>query len=184
MKHIIKPAFSLFLIAAITTALLGVVYRTTLEPIEIQHRRTQERLMKDILPQASEFRELEINAGGNINRVFEGLSGGETTAYILELAPGGYAGTITMLVGILKADNNIAGIRVLSHSETPGLGALAVRENFYRRFDGLELVPLRVVKSSPSTGEIEAITSATVTTKAITDAVNEAIEWYNKGSFK
>ena len=89
-----------------------------------------------------------------------------------------------MLVGIAAAENNIAGIRVLSHSETPGLGALAVRESFYRSFDGLKLAPLRVVKSSPEIGEIEAITSATITTKAITDAVNEAIEWYNKGSFK
>ena len=184
MKHIIKPAFSLFLIAAITTALLGVVYRITLDPIEIQHRRTQERLMKEILPQVSEFRELEINAGGNINRVFEGLSGGETTAYILELAPNGYSGTITMLVGIRNTENDIAGIRVLSHSETPGLGALAVRENFYRSFDSLPLVPLRVVKSSPEAGEIETITSATITTRAISDAVNEAIEWYNKGNFK
>ena len=91
MKHIIKPAFALFFIAAMTTALLGAVYRITLEQIENQHRRTQERLMKDILPQVSEFRELEINAGGSINKIFEGLNTGETSGYILELTPSGYA---------------------------------------------------------------------------------------------
>ena len=178
MKHVIKPACSLFLIAAITTALLGFVYAFTLEPIAVQHREAQERTMRAILTQATDFRELSTEISGSITRVFEALRGGETIGYIVELAPPGYSGPINMMVGISSADNTIAGMRVLRHTETPGLGSHIVRESFFSRFDGRGLSPIRVVRASPGPDEIEAITSATITTRAVAYAVNEAIEWY------
>ena len=55
---------------------------------------------------------------------------------------------------------------------------LAVKGNFYRQFNSRELVRLNVTRSSPGENEIQAITSSTVTTRAVTGAVNEAIEWY------
>jgi electron transport complex protein RnfG len=181
MKHIIKPALSLFLITAIATALLGLVRNLTLEPIENQRKRTQERIMKEVLPMASDFREISVEKSGYIVRILEGTIAGETTGFVIELSPVGYSGIINMMVGISKADNKITGMRVIRHSETPGLGALAVNERFYNRFNGKELVPLRVVRtSSGSHDEIEAITAATITTRAITNAVNEATEWYNR----
>ena len=184
MKHILKPALSLFLIAAITTALLGFVYRLTLEPIENQHRQTKEITMREIMAGASSFRELEVSKTGSIVRVFEGLNGGNTEGYIIELSANGYSGTIEMMVGISKAENEITGMRILRHSETPGLGAQAVRAAFYNRYNNRELNPLRVVKASPGANEIEALTGATITTRAITEAVNEAIEWYNGGGIR
>ena len=183
MKQIIKPACSLFLIAAITTTLLGMVYRITLEPIENQHIRTQERIMREVMAQATSFRELDGYKSGSIVRIFEGLRGEDTVGYVIELAPTGYSGTINMMVGILKEENQIAGMRVIRHTETPGLGALVVRETFYNKFNRKALNPLRVVKSAPGYDEIEALTSATITTRAVVYAVNEAIEWYNKGGF-
>ena len=184
MKHIIKPACSLFLITALMTALLGLVYRLTLEPIENQHRIIQDRTMREVLTQAEDFRELDVALSGSMVRVFEGFRGEQTAGYVIELAPGGYSGPIIMMVGISKTEDRITGMRILRHSETPGLGALATRENFYKRFDGRALTPFRVVKSAPGANEIEAITSATITTQAITDAVNEAIEWYTGGGYR
>ena len=179
MKHILKPALSLFLIAAITTALLGFVFDLTKEPIESQNRLTRERTMREVLFQADSFRELEAKIDGSIVKVYEGMVGDDIIGYVLELSPAGYSDKINLMVGILREENQIAGMRILSHSETPGLGALAARPAFYERFNGLALNPLRVVKSSyPGPGEIQAITSATITTAAITDAVNEAMEWY------
>ena len=183
MKYIIKPAAALFLIAAITTALIGLVYRLTLEPIADQHRRTRERTMREVLPQAGEFRELDLSLSGTMVKVYEGRRAGDIIGYVIELAPNGYSGEINMMVGISRADNNIAGMRILRHTETPGLGSHAARGTFYRRFDGRALSPLSVVKSYPGAGEIEAITSATITSRAVTYAVNEAIEWYNRGGF-
>jgi electron transport complex protein RnfG len=98
---------------------------------------------------------------------------------VRELAPSGYSGAINMMVGISSVENKVTGMRVLKHSETPGLGAHAVYEKFYSRFIGKNLVPLNVVKiPTGNANEIEAITAATITTRAITEAVNEAIEWY------
>ena len=179
MKHIIKPALSLFIIAAIITTALVFTYELTKEPIANQLRKTQEKTMKEVLPEAEDYRELQIEITGNITRVFEGLKGTEIIGYVVELDPPGYSGNIIMMVGISKKENKIAGMRVVKHSETPGLGALAVKENFYRRYDGKQLVPLKVVRVTPKEDEIEAITASTITTKAITDAVNEAIIWYN-----
>ena len=179
MKHIIKPAFSLFIIAAITTALLGFVFDLTKEPIENQNRLARDRTMREVLTRADSFRELNADIGGNIVKVYEGLAGGNVLGYVLELSVKGYSSDpINLMVGILREENQIAGMRILNHSETPGLGSLAARPAFYERFSGLALNPLRVVKSPPGPGEIQALTSATITTNAITSAVNEAIEWY------
>jgi electron transport complex protein RnfG len=140
--------------------------------------------MIEVMGQADSFRELQTDTPGSIVRIFEGLSGEDIIGYVVELAPTGYAGPINMMVGILSTESKITGMRILRHNETPGLGSLATRERFYRRFDGRSLNPLRVVKYSPGVDEIEAITSSTITTKAITNAVNEAIEWYKEGGFR
>jgi len=185
MKRILKSALSLFLITASATALLGLVRNLTLEPIETQRKKTQERTMNEVLPAASGFREIPFEKSGNIEKIFEGSRAGEIIGYVIELAPIGYAGPINMMVGISKADNKITGMRVLKHSETPGLGALAVKEKFYLKFNGKELVPLKTVKtSSGDRDEIEAITASTITSRAVTNAVNEAIEWYNGGNHR
>jgi electron transport complex protein RnfG len=179
MKHILKPALALFAIAAIATILLGLVRNITLEPIEKQRKKSQENTMKAVLSEADVFKEMPGNYARNIVRVYEGSKGAELIGYVIELSPSGYSGNIDMMVGISKAKNEITGMRVVRHTETPGLGAQAVKENFYKKYDGKKLVLLRVVKSSPGENDIEAITAATITTRAITSAVNEAIEFYN-----
>ena len=179
MKHIIKPALSLFAIAAIATALLSLVRDITLEPIAAQRKKTQENTMKAVFPEASDFKEIDTQKSGSIVRVFEGIRGSELIGYVIELSPTGYSGNIDMMVGVSKIKSEITGMRILRHSETPGLGALAVKESFYRKYNNRKLVPLKVVIASPGENDIEAITSATITTRAVTNAVNEAIEWYN-----
>ena len=178
MKHVIKPALALFTIAAVATTLLILVQNLTSEPIENQRRRTQENGMMAVLPETSQFNKISLQESGNIHSVYEGVSGGETIGYVVELSPSGYSGPINILVGISTLKNEISGMRVIRHSETPGLGALIVREDFFRRFDNRRLVPLRVVTATPGENDIEALSGATISTRAITNAVNEAIEWF------
>ena len=178
MNYIVKPAATLFITAAVTIAALSVVYERTLQPIERQRQRTQEAAMSAVLPQASGFRELTAQTSGSITAIFEGLRAGELIGYVVELSPVGYSGNIDMVVGICALDEKITGMRILRHSETPGLGALAAREAFYRRFDGRPLVPLTVVRYATGEHEISAITSSTITTRAITNAVNEVVAWF------
>jgi len=178
VNYILKPSLALFITAAITIAALSVVHTLTLEPIEKHKQRIQEAAMKEVLPGASEFRELPAGKFGSIAAVYEGLDGADLAGYVVQLSPKGYSGNIDLIVGISVPTEKITGVRILRHSETPGLGALAVKEDFYRRYDGRALVPLGVARTSPGENEIQAITSATITTRAVTNAVNEAIEWY------
>ena len=179
MGYVVKPSLTLFITAMITIALLSVVHALTLEPIERQKQRTQEAAMREVLPQADTYTEIPAEIFGSITAVYEGVGGdGEKAGYVVALSPEGYSGKIDMMVGISSAGETVTGMRVLRHTETPGLGAMAVRESFYGKFDGRSLTPLTVVKSAPGENEIDAITSATITTRAITGAVNEAITWY------
>jgi electron transport complex protein RnfG len=178
MKYIIKPAATLLITAIITVGALGIVYNLTVEPIEKQKRRTQEKAMAEVMPNVSEYREIQIEKTGSIVSVHEALHFIQRIGYIVQLSPEGYSGKIDVIVGISIPFGKITGMRVLRHSETPGLGAQAVKENFYRQFDGRDLVPLSIVKANPGEHEIQVITSSTITTRAITDAVNEAVEWY------
>jgi len=134
--------------------------------------------MREVLPGDFIFREIPAEKSGSIVAVYEGRNGGDPAGYVVLLSPTGYSGNIDLIVGISVPAEKITGMRVLRHSETPGLGALAVNEYFFRRFDGRALIPLGVTRSTPGEHEIAAITSATITTRAITNAVNEAIEWY------
>jgi len=178
MNYIIKPAASLFFAAVITVAALSFVYNKTYEAIEKQKYKAQEEAMKELLPKVSGFKEIQTEFTGSIRAVYGGYQdNGVMTGYILKLSPAGYSGEIDFLAGVSIEDKKITGIRILRHSETPGLGALAVKENFYGQFAGHDLSPLKVTKSSPGKDEIQAITSATITSRAVTNAVNEAIEW-------
>jgi electron transport complex protein RnfG len=180
MKYILKPAMTLFITAVIVVAVLSIVFNFTKEPIERQKRRTQEAAMKEVLPSASEYREIQTEKTGSIVAVYEGIHNNDLTGYVVQLSPQGYSGNIDMIVGISLINMKITGMRVIKHTETPGLGALAVKRNFYYRYNNLPLARLEVVRAYPRENEIQAITSATITTKAITDAVNEAIEWFKK----
>jgi len=177
MKYVLKPALTLFITAVLVVAGLSYVYNLTLDPIERQKRKTQEAAMKEVFPGASQYKEMQTEKTGSIVSVYEALSDKILKGYVVQLSPKGYSGNIDLIVGISLSENKITGMRVMRHTETPGLGALAVKEDFYRRYNNLELAPLSVVRTNPGRNEIQAITSATITTRAITGAVNEAIEW-------
>ena len=184
MNYILKPTVTLFLTAVVTITLVSVVYSLTLEPIERQKQKTQDAAMREVLPGASDYREIAGEKTGSIAAVYEGSGSAALAGYVVQLSPQGYSGAIDLIVGISASEEKITGVRVLRHSETPGLGALAVKADFYRRYDNKKLVPLGVTKTSPGEHEINAITSATITSKAVTGAVNEAIEWYNRSGRK
>jgi len=186
MKGTIKTSLFLFVTAVVVVTLLGVSYSLTLEPKEYKFAQIRNTVMREVFPQADDFmevRQAEDEPEGypeGIVAVYECMVGGQPAGYVVELAKEGYSGKIGVMVGISSAEGLVTGMRVLSHTETPGLGALATREQFYRKFDGRPLTPITVVRSGPGENEIDAITSATITTSAITGAVNAAIDWYNQ----
>lgn len=180
MKENLKLGSILLIITAIAGLLLGVAHAVTLNPIAKQEQLTKSSAMKEILPQASEFKVKEVDLEGTIKEVNEGLASGKTSGYTITVAPKGYGGTIQLMVGI-STEGKIEGIKILSHSETPGLGANSVQPKFSGQFGGKPIdKELQVVKRIPSAdNEIQAISGATITSKAVTSGVNEAIAFYN-----
>ena len=111
---------------------------------------------------------------------YVGKANNETVGYVFQTEAKGYGGAVKVMTGI-SAGGQITGVVILEHSETPGLGANAEKASFTDQFKqtapekGITLVK----NKAPSDGEIEAMTGASITSRAVTNAVNEAITKYN-----
>ena len=173
MKHITVPAIKLFAICFVCALCLGICSEVTKAPIAAQAEAKQAEAMNAVLPDAT-FETIEgAELTGTVTSATVGKdASGNTVGYVLSCAPGGFGGPIEIMVGVDTA-GVITGVRVLSLSETPGLGALATTPEFYEQYTGMSGT-LAVNKDG---GEVVAITSATITTRAVTSGVNDALSW-------
>jgi len=177
---------------------LALTYRLTKEQIEEQSQAQQLNALKVVLPQADEFSELKPGAG---IEYYEGLDKDKrVVGYAFVGKSKGYSSTISVVVGI-DPEGTITGIKITEQKETPGLGTKAVevpvtrtfwqailggggsdearRPQFEEQFTGKMLKDLKVVTGKTNT-EIQALTGATITSKAVTKAVRESIEKFLK----
>lgn len=175
IKEILKPTAILFAICVAVSAALAGTNLVTRDRIAQQAVQAAEESRKVVLPGAEEFQPQEDGA------YYTGLSGGELVGYVFETSASGYGGPVGVMTGI-AADGTITGVAILSHGETPGLGANAEKPDFLEQY--LQAAPeggLSVIKYQvPGPGQIEAMTGATITSTAVTDAVNQAIELYHQ----
>jgi len=183
-KEIIRPAVTLFLVCAVITGALAVVNDITGPIIEERDRAALQESLSTVLPGAEEFsdavsRDELINrgykAGERISNLYQATAGGETVGYVVEVVTKGYGGDISMLVGI-DSSLSVTGVKIMSHSETPGLGAKADDEEYLKQYIGA--IPgnlYHVVKTTPwNDGDIQALSGATVTSRAVANGVSEA----------
>ena len=172
-----KPAIILFIVALSSGLLLGSVNAFTSPAAAVQAQITLDNNLNEIIsPEIAEFQSVELLDSSVLN-VYEAKKSGQTIAYVIHAASGGYADKVDVLTGI-DVSGNIIKIKIGSHSETPGLGAEAVKEYFTEQYIG-QNQPLSVVKQNPSANEIQAITSATITSASITASVNASLEYFN-----
>ncbi len=184
MKENLKLAMVLAIIVGISTALLAFTYAITKGPIENTRFQNEMDAMKAIMPIAKDFEEIKIESPESYNgilKISKATDGNDIVGYIFMITTKGYGGNLKFLAGLDK-DSKLTGMKVLEHSETPGLGAVSTTEEFQSQFKGKSTENgINYVKGTePKEGEISAITGATITTKAITKGVNEAIDYYNK----
>lgn len=175
MKEVGKLGFILFLICAVCSGLLALVNSVTAPVIAQQAELAKEEALKKLLTQAEAFVPVENIANDYIAELYIGYAGQEYVGCVAKTMPAGYGGTIELFVGV-DTEGKITGIEVLSHSETPGLGANLKTEDFRKQFIG-QKAPLEVVKGTAKEGEISAITGATITTKAVTGSVSEVVAY-------
>lgn len=180
IKEVIKPAAILFVICvAVSAALAGTNLLTADRIAQAAAQKAEESRMV-VLPGAEAFQEKESEDGTH----YIGLSkeaDGVVVGYVFETESKGYGGTVKVMTGI-STEGSITGVIVLSHSETPGLGANAEKESFRAQYQqpvanlagGIQVVKFQ----APNEGEIQAMTGATITSTAVTNAVNLAIEQY------
>lgn len=174
MRDILKIALRLLVIMLVAGLCLGATYAVTKDPIAAQQLAQAEAARKAVLPDAASFEEVQLTDPGSITACYRGIdASGSPCGYAFSVDAKGFGGTVGLTVGV--ADGTITGVRVGSHAETPGLGAKAADEAFYGQFTG-KSGQLNVTKTgATSDQDINAITAATITSKAVTGAVNEVL---------
>lgn len=178
-KDILIPTVSLFVICLVVTALLAVTNMLTAPQIQKLSKETEDKTKAEVLASADEFSDaLTVSADGKDYTYYEGTASGDTIGYVFKTSAKGYGGDIDLMVGI-DTSGKVTGVSILSISETAGLGMNAKNESFINQYIG-KSGTIGVSKNGASDTEIQALTGATITSKAVTAAVNTALSLYSQ----
>ena len=191
-----KDALILFAITLVAGACLGGVYEITKDPIAAANQAAKERAFREVLADADSFAMDDYSAAldkvntevkeldfGNVS-VDECATGmdasGAAIGYVVTAtSTDGYGGDVTVSVGI-TTDGEVKGIEFLTLNETAGLGMNASKPEWKGQFADKKVEQFSVTKSgSTSDEEIDAISGATITSNAVTNAVNTALYFVN-----
>ena len=163
-----KITLNLTMATLLAGIIIGVVYYFTAPIAEIQRIKQKEQSMKELVPDAASFVEIEGK-----NEWFKAEKDGKVIAYLVLTHQKGFDGHIKMFVAV-NPDKKVIGYKVLSHRETPGLGDQAFKPKFAGQFTGKGLENMELVKIQEE-GKILAITGATITSRAVTTAVKNVL---------
>ena len=194
MNKIVKNTLILTAITVVSGFLLGVVYGITKEPIAEAQENTKQEAYRYVLSDASSFETMEdfdaadaasiLEENGyssdEITEVAEGIDDScETVGYVVNvMSHEAYDGDLEVSVGI-AADGTVKGIEMLSISETAGLGMKADEAEFKDQFKDKNVEKFTYTKSGESGDDkIDAISGATITTNAVTNAVDSALVYF------
>ena len=184
VQAMLKEAGILFAITLIAGLLLGFVYELTKGPIRLQEEKAVQEACQAVFTDAGHFEELDpyilSDTGITIGTVYEAQdASGEKLGYVIQTTSSeGYGGNIVLYVGI-RLDGTVNDISILSISETPGLGMKA-GDVLVPQFHQKNVKSFTYTKTgSTSDSEIDAISGATITTRAVTNAVNGSLLAFN-----
>jgi len=167
MKEIIKFGLYLSMVCIIAGASLSITNHFTAKRIVLQKASAEDAGLKEVLPGAFHFEPMDSFPKKGIDQ------NGGIAGYVLKIIATGYSGKIVALVGIDR-DFKIAGVKVLAQNETPGLGAKITEKDFLAQFIGKSLEKI-FLRNDNKDGEIDAITSATISSRAITEGIRRKI---------
>lgn len=202
MKRGTKDALILTLITLVSGFCLGAAHEVTKQPIAAAQEKATQEAYREVLPKAKSFEEVSgfssskatalVKKKGydkdTVDEVMEAKdSSGKSIGYVITLtSSAGYGGNITFSMGIDKK-GNMTKYSITSISETAGLGMKSTEDDknsdkdFCDQFKGLKNGTYSVVKHGADKGEndLEAISGATITSRAITTAVDAGFTYYN-----
>ncbi len=172
-KYILRLAGTLFGICLVVALLLGVVNSFTGPVIEQAQAEKTAAAMQQVLP-ADEYRPMDQLPDGVLS-MNEAVSGGAVTGYVVEVAPSGSQGKITMLVGVDAETGTVTGVSVTDHSETPNIGTKVVDDpSVLARFVGMSHDGGDITVNA-GTNRFDGVSGATVSSKGVTAGVNTAL---------
>jgi len=178
---------SLTLIAVVSSALLGFVYEATKEPIALSNLDKKLDAIRQVVPEFTNNPNDEMfllpTGEGDSLEVFPAKQGDEVIGYAVNTFTNrGFSGNISLMAGF-KPDGTIINVMVLEHKETPGLGTKMTEPEFKDQFINKNPADfgLKVKKDG---GTVDAITAATISSRAFCDAVQRAYNTLQKGGIK
>ena len=166
-NKIFKPIVVLSIICIVITGALALTNNVTKPIIDEATRVAQEMARQELLPDAAGFTKVEGISVANVSDVYTADNG---VGAVVTSSGKGYGGTMTVMVGF-NADGTIRQIKVTQQAETKGIGSkVAGDPAFWTRYEGVKAeLPV----------EVDAMTGATISSKALNAAVNSAVEAYN-----
>ncbi|MEW5804511.1 MAG: RnfABCDGE type electron transport complex subunit G [bacterium] len=170
MKKILGLGLRLAFVCALAAGILASVYRVTSPIIEEGARQEKLRKLRFVLPGADRLEVRQIKG----REITLGYAGQELVEAAIEVAPHGYSGSIRLLVGVSTTGRVVRRIAVLSDKETPGLGNKIHDYWFLQQFVGKDAEHLQLKKDAPQ-GTIDAISAATISSRAVTNGVQQAV---------
>lgn len=169
-RFILNITLKLLLISAVTALLLAGVNALTADKIAKNNAIEKANAIISIFPEADENQPADIKADG-VDGIYLVLSDGDLLGYAASVSPTGFGGKMDVMVGV-NSDGTLAGIEIISHSETPGLGSRVNDKIYLSQYSGLS-------GKLAIGSEIDAITGSTISSKAILAGVNNALAAYS-----
>ncbi len=185
-----KTLLTLGLIGVVAAALLSGVHLVTRDRIATERQQQALATLNQLVPESEYDNELiddAFSAGisglSSPSTIYRARMQDEAVALLAVVTtPDGYSGDIRLLVG-LQPDGEIIGVRVLDHRETPGLGdeIELKRSDWIRQFSGKSLgaPPAQAWAADRRGGEFDTLSSATITSSAVIEAVQDVLAWYS-----
>ena len=170
VKFILGIALKLLKISAVTALLLAGVNALTAPRIAENNELEKKNAIAAIFPSSDDCQLTDISADG-VELVYLVLKDGDLLGYAASVSTMGFGGEIELMVGV-TAEGTVRGIKVVSHSETPGLGSRVDDEGYLSQYAGLG--------GNLSIGsDVDAITGSTISSKAVLRGVNAALSAYS-----
>ena len=172
-------AIVLSTVCLVCSAILGGVYALTAGPIADTNAKLLKESIGAVLPEGGDLSDAApIEVGGQPSEYSTLVRDGEAVAYAVKSTVGGFGGPLVVMVGI-TADGLVYNTSVLAHSETPGLGSKCTTdEKFVSQWKGFNPAE-KVLKVKKDNGDVDAITASTITSRAYTLAVENAVNAIN-----
>lgn len=181
-KNFLKMVVTLTIIAGFSAFVLSSVYQLTKEPIA---RAKDNRELEAISQVVEDFdnnpfaEKLTILTSDKKDKLafFPSRKNGNITSFAIKtFSNNGFGGRIEMIVGFY-IDGAIKNFKITSHQETPGLGSKADEPRFKEQFNGFHPAKQKL-KVKQDGGDIDAVTAATITSRAVIDAIVRAADAY------